>query len=63
MMPNILGLILHEVKDLWRVALLISVLSYPERESFGETLSQQDDELHRRRVKYMKVERSITNLG
>lgn len=63
MTPNISGLILDEVKDLWRVVLLISILSYPEAKSFGETLSQQEDELHRRKVKYIKVERSITNLG
>lgn len=53
---NISGLILDEVKDLWRVVLLISIL-------FCETLSQEEDELHRRKVKYIKVERSITNLG
>lgn len=56
MTPNISGLILDEVKDLWRVVLLISIL-------FCETLSQEEDELHRRKVKYIKVERSITNLG
>ncbi|XBI98153.1 hypothetical protein VPH35_018410 [Triticum aestivum] len=53
------GLILDEIKNLWRVALLISILSYPEA---GDTLSQQD-ELRRRKEKYIKVERSITDLG
>ncbi|KAF7006052.1 hypothetical protein CFC21_021124 [Triticum aestivum] len=53
------GLILDEIKNLWRVALLISILSYPEA---GDTLSQQD-ELSRRKEKYIKVERSITDLG
>uniref|UniRef100_A0A8R7TCF7 CCA tRNA nucleotidyltransferase, mitochondrial n=1 Tax=Triticum urartu TaxID=4572 RepID=A0A8R7TCF7_TRIUA len=53
------GLILDEIKNLWRVALLISILSYPEAEN---ALSQQD-ELRRRKEKYIKVERSITDLG
>ncbi|CAL5019147.1 unnamed protein product [Urochloa decumbens] len=55
------GLILDEIKDLWRVALLISILSYPEAENARETLRQQD-ELHRRKQKYIRVERSITYL-
>jgi hypothetical protein len=61
--PNISGLVLDEVKDIWQAALLISILFYPEAKSFGEILSLQEDELHRRKVKYIKVERSITNLG
>ncbi|KAF8772470.1 hypothetical protein HU200_005726 [Digitaria exilis] len=60
--PNISGLILDEVKDLWRVILLISILSYPEAKSFGETLSQQEDELGRTTSRYIKIKRSITNL-
>ncbi|XP_062202111.1 tRNA nucleotidyltransferase cca2-like [Phragmites australis] len=54
------GLILREIKDFWRVALLISILSYPEAENAGSILSQQ--ELHRRKEKYISVERSITDL-
>lgn len=45
---------LDEIKGLWRVALLISILSYPEAENPGDILSQQD-ELHRRKEKYIKV--------
>ncbi|CAO2036751.1 unnamed protein product [Urochloa humidicola] len=56
------GLVLQEIKDFWRVALLISIISYPEAENAGDILSKQD-ELHRRKKKYIRVERSITNLG
>ncbi|XP_062204118.1 CCA tRNA nucleotidyltransferase, mitochondrial-like isoform X2 [Phragmites australis] len=55
------GLLLREIKDFWRVALLISILSYPEAENVGDILSQQD-ELHRRKEKYIRAERSITDL-
>ena len=41
------------------MALLISVVSYPEAEN---ALSQQD-ELSRRKEKYIKIERSINDLG
>lgn len=59
---NISGLILREIKDFWRVALLISILSYPEAETAADIHNKQD-ELHRRKEKYIKVERSITDLG
>lgn len=55
------GLILREIKDFWRVALLLSILSYPEAENADETLNRQD-ELRRRRERYIRVERSITDL-
>ncbi|KAM0843016.1 hypothetical protein ACQ4PT_057969 [Festuca glaucescens] len=51
------GVILAEIKDFWRVALAISILSYyPEAEN---ALSQQD----RSKEKYMEVEHFITDLG
>jgi hypothetical protein len=54
---NISGLIiLREIKD------LLSILSYPEAENAAETFNKQD-ELQRRREKYTRVERSITDLG
>ncbi|TVU17401.1 hypothetical protein EJB05_33436 [Eragrostis curvula] len=56
------GLILDEIKDLWRVALLISMLSYLEAENAGDTISQQN-ELHWRREKYIEVERFISGQG
>ena len=59
---NISGLVLREIKDFWRVALLLSILSYPEAENAAETFNKQD-ELQRRREKYTRVERSITDLG
>ncbi|XBI77285.1 hypothetical protein VPH35_070435 [Triticum aestivum] len=57
------GVVLSEIKDLWRVALAISIIFHPEAENAGGTLSQQRDELHRRKEQYMRVERSITDLG
>ncbi|XP_037425027.1 CCA tRNA nucleotidyltransferase, mitochondrial-like [Triticum dicoccoides] len=57
------GVVLNEIKDLWRVALAISIIFYPEAENAGGTLIQQQDELHRRKEQYMRVERSITDLG
>jgi hypothetical protein len=51
------GHVLCEIKELWRVALLISILSYPQVGSFSQ------DELHRRKEKYLRVERFITDLG
>ncbi|CAL4903999.1 unnamed protein product [Urochloa decumbens] len=55
------GLILREIKDFWRVALLISVLAYPEAENAVDILIKQD-ELHLRKEKYTRVERTITDL-
>jgi tRNA nucleotidyltransferase/poly(A) polymerase len=57
------GFVLNEIKDLWRVALAISIISYPEAENAGGIVSEQQDELHRRKEQYMRVERSITDLG
>lgn len=51
------GLVLREMKELWRVALLISTLSYPQVSAFNK------DDLHRRKEKYMGVESLITDLG
>ncbi|KAL6655498.1 hypothetical protein ACP70R_006324 [Stipagrostis hirtigluma subsp. patula] len=55
------GLILREIKDFWRVALSISILTYPEADNAIDALSQQD-ELHQRKEKYIKVERAIIDL-
>uniref|UniRef100_A0ACD5VJB4 Uncharacterized protein n=1 Tax=Avena sativa TaxID=4498 RepID=A0ACD5VJB4_AVESA len=51
------GLVLCEIKEHWRVALLISTLSYPQVGSFSQ------DELHRSKEKYLRVEGLITDLG
>lgn len=59
---SISGLILRDIKDFWRVALFISTLSYPEVDNASDSLSQQV-ELHRRKEKYIRVERSISDLG
>jgi hypothetical protein len=56
------GLILREIKDFWRVALLLSILSYPEAENAADILNKQD-ELQGRKEKYIRVERFITDLG
>ncbi|CAM0950162.1 unnamed protein product [Alopecurus aequalis] len=55
------GLILREIKGFWRVALFILTLVYPEGCNASGSLSKQD-ELHRRKEKYLSVERSITDL-
>ncbi|KAK8450016.1 hypothetical protein SEVIR_7G298600v4 [Setaria viridis] len=55
------GLILREIKDFWRVALLISILSNPEAGNAADNLNKQD-ELHLRKEKYIRVERAITDL-
>ncbi|XP_073363042.1 tRNA nucleotidyltransferase cca2-like [Aegilops tauschii subsp. strangulata] len=55
------GLLLLGIKDLWRLALLISTLSYPEVRSANGSFSQQD-ELNRRKEIYIRVERLITDL-
>lgn len=55
------GLILREIKEFWRVALLLSILFYRETETAAGTLDEQD-ELRRRKEKYIRVERSITDL-
>jgi hypothetical protein len=54
---SISGLVLYEIKELWRVALLISTLSYPQVGSFSQA------ELQRRKEKYVRVELLITDLG
>ncbi|KAM3384494.1 hypothetical protein ACQJBY_008874 [Aegilops geniculata] len=55
------GLPLLGIKDLWRLALLISTLLYPEVRSANGSFSQQD-ELNRRKEIYIRVERLITDL-
>jgi len=55
------GLILREIKDFWRLALLVSILSNPEAENAAGILNKQD-ELHWRKEKYIRVERAITDL-
>ncbi|RCV36038.1 hypothetical protein SETIT_7G287800v2 [Setaria italica] len=55
------GLILREIKDFWRVALLISILSNPEAGNAADNRNKQD-ELHLRKEKYIRVERAITDL-
>ena len=44
------------------MALLISILSYPEAENAADILNKPD-ELHQRTEKYVRVERAITDLG
>ena len=44
------------------MALLVSILSYPEAENAANILNKQD-ELHWRKEKYIRVERAITDIG
>ncbi|KAK3139436.1 hypothetical protein QOZ80_5AG0383180 [Eleusine coracana subsp. coracana] len=56
------GLVLREIKDFWRVALFISILSDLKVENNVDDTLNQQDELQRRKEKYLRAERSITDL-
>ncbi|KAK3136232.1 hypothetical protein QOZ80_5BG0430040 [Eleusine coracana subsp. coracana] len=56
------GLVLREIKDFWRVALFISILSNLRVENNVDDTLNQQDELQRRKEKYLRAERSITDL-
>ncbi|XP_020970291.1 putative CCA tRNA nucleotidyltransferase 2 isoform X6 [Arachis ipaensis] len=54
------GFVLREIKDLWRVALLVSILLHPIGINDTEDESSQ---LHKRRDLFNRVESSIIKLG
>ncbi|XP_073013457.1 tRNA nucleotidyltransferase cca2 [Typha latifolia] len=55
------GLLLRQIKDFWRVALLMSTLLYPEANHTGGNLSTYM-ELDRRKDTFFRVESAITEL-
>lgn len=57
------GVVLKEIKNLWRLALAISIISHPEADQ--NSVSQREDELllRWRKQRYMRIERAITDLG
>ncbi|KAI4320189.1 hypothetical protein MLD38_033695 [Melastoma candidum] len=55
------GFLLREVKGFWRIALLISVLSYPNAIHCHEDSS--DEGMLQKRSVFIAVENAITNLG
>ncbi|KAK3405944.1 hypothetical protein EUGRSUZ_K02157 [Eucalyptus grandis] len=57
------GFLLREVKDLWRVALLISVLAYPSPIGCSEDAMLKHSELDKRKEVFQAVENAILKLG
>ncbi|KAI3464382.1 hypothetical protein Pfo_021045 [Paulownia fortunei] len=57
------GLLLREIKESWRAALVLSLLLYPEDIGLGESLSSEDTELNKRREFYNRVENAILEMG
>ncbi|KAI3906134.1 hypothetical protein MKW92_021335 [Papaver armeniacum] len=57
------GLLLREIKSLWRVALLISTLLYPIDFDRAEVSPEKQNELEKRRNLFTTVETAIMKLG
>ncbi|XP_041012281.1 tRNA nucleotidyltransferase cca2 isoform X2 [Juglans microcarpa x Juglans regia] len=57
------GLLLREIKDFWRVALLLSTLLYPTDVDYTEDFLKQHFQLAERKDLFKAVENAITELG
>ena len=57
------GLLLREIKDFWRVALLLSTLLYPPDVNCSENFPKQYFQLDKQRDLFKAVESAITKLG
>ncbi|GMY31397.1 tRNA nucleotidyltransferase cca2-like isoform X2 [Fagus crenata] len=57
------GLLLREIKDFWRVALLLSTLLYPTDVDCTEDFPKQHFQLDKRKDLFTAVESAITKLG
>ncbi|XP_057976428.1 tRNA nucleotidyltransferase cca2 [Malania oleifera] len=57
------GLLLHEIKGFWRVALLVSTLLYPIGTDSSKDFSDSHFQLDRRREIFMNLENAIIKLG
>ncbi|XP_030960076.1 tRNA nucleotidyltransferase cca2-like [Quercus lobata] len=57
------GLLLREIKDFWRVALLLSTLLYPPDVNCTENFPKQYFQLDKQRDLFKAVESAITKLG
>lgn len=57
------GLLLREIKDFWRVALLLSTLLYPTDVDYTEGFLKQHFQLDERKGLFKAVENAITELG
>ena len=55
------GLLLRQIKDFWRVALLMSTLLYPSTDLARDSNGHLD--LDRRKEIFLSVESTITELG
>lgn len=57
------GLVLREIKDFWRGALMLSLLLYPEDICLSNKSSSEDTELNERRELFHRVENAILEMG
>lgn len=57
------GLLLREIKEFWRPALMLSLLLYPEDIFSFINLSDKDKELNHRRGLFNRVENAILEMG
>ncbi|XP_065881944.1 tRNA nucleotidyltransferase cca2 isoform X2 [Euphorbia lathyris] len=57
------GILLREIKDFWRVALLIASMIYPTNADSTQDLLDKKFELDKRRELFKTVEKAITELG
>ncbi|KAK3230436.1 hypothetical protein Dsin_002317 [Dipteronia sinensis] len=57
------GLLLREIKDFWRVALLISTLLYPINVDCTQDILSKNFQLDKRRELFTEVENAIIKLG
>lgn len=55
------GLLLREIKDFWRVALLLSTLLYPN--NIDSIVSTEHFDLDKRRKLFKQIEEAITKQG
>ncbi|KAL0432134.1 UNVERIFIED_CONTAM: hypothetical protein Slati_2547700 [Sesamum latifolium] len=57
------GLLLREIKEFWRAALVLSLLIYPDDVGSNVSLSNENAELKERAELYDRVEKAITGKG
>ncbi|GLT71196.1 hypothetical protein SLA2020_432300 [Shorea laevis] len=57
------GFLLREIKDFWRVALLLSTLLYPADTNYTQDMLNKHFELEKRRDLFVTVENAIVKLG
>lgn len=58
-----IGLLLRDIKEFWRGALVLSLLLYPEDIHLSKDLSSEDTELNERKVLFNRIENAILEMG